>query len=294
MLDQDERLELATFFARRLTPDLKPVSQHDPVDVEGWVLRLQERSLRPLAKQIRETCPEDTNLQAACRLLESMEKRTLNRPMWLGVAAIAASALVFVSVGGENLSTDATPLPAAMVKTDVQAKAAPALATPDPTLAKPVAAVATEKMQANTNTAAPVQVVERATLPTAKTTTVPRSTTPATKRAKGTDRGTMTKLATHAENAEPGLRCGELPEGVIGYWYAGIESPGTAGDTLTIDEWTNVREELPTYKNEWSTRTAIQCVLRPGDKLTLSKEPSFVPRDSYWVAIVADDVVEAG
>jgi hypothetical protein len=73
-----------------------------------------------------------------------------------------------------------------------------------------------------------------------------------------------------------------------------VDSPGTEGDTLTIAEWTNVREELPTYKNEWSTRTPVQCILRPGDKLTLSQEPSFVPRDSYWVAIVATDVVEAG
>ena len=76
------------------------------------------------------------------------------------------------------------------------------------------------------------------------------------------------------------------PEGkLVGYWYAGRESPGQKGDKITVPRDLNVREDYPDKHNDYNRRAPIRCTLGVGKPLVLTADPIAVPGDAYWVPL---------
>jgi hypothetical protein len=87
------------------------------------------------------------------------------------------------------------------------------------------------------------------------------------------------------------LRC-EGPAGeVIGYWYAGETSPGSAGASYTVDGGINVRADYPDVHNDFDARADLVCTLGHGWRLKLGRDPIAVPGGAYWVPLAPDDIV---
>ncbi|MFH1464477.1 MAG: hypothetical protein ABIO70_08825, partial [Pseudomonadota bacterium] len=84
---------------------------------------------------------------------------------------------------------------------------------------------------------------------------------------------------------------GEAGE-VIGYWYAGAESPGKRGEIVTISGGVNVRAFLPSRENGWNSRTQLVCSLGDGWRVRLGQAPVFVPGGAWWVPLAVDDILE--
>lgn len=100
-------------------------------------------------------------------------------------------------------------------------------------------------------------------------------------------------FATPSDETQPAL----LPEGcrgalgtVVGYWYAGEESPGRAGTPLTLDKAIRVRKDFPRAENNWSKDAEVRCVVPPGAHLRLSGDPVSVQGGGWWVPLGADDL----
>lgn len=259
-LEPSERDELAKFFAKRLTTALRPRHPQVHPDEQGWSERLEEANLSQLAQQISDACPHDANLQLACKELRRLGQN--RRPVQLLGIGLAATALLVVgfTTWSHNPSSDGSLVPQL---------ASTALAAP--------ASLPTKQTPS-----APPEVASKAD---AKQADAPQ----------GKDRPNPSPLAGLSDEEEgtlsPNLTpCAELQAGVVGYWYAGTTSPGSAGDTIQIDSWINVRQALPTYRNDWNTKSSVECVLRPGDVVTLHRDPEYVPRDSYWIPMRAQDV----
>lgn len=259
-LEESERGELAKFFAKRLTTNLRPKHPQIAADEDGWSELLERADLSSLARDISAACPRDDNVQMACKELRRLGQSRL--PTQAFAVSVAAAALVAVGFAAWTPGTGGDgPAGPALASTALAAspKMAPSL-QPSP--------MPTEKPRLDD-------------LSPAKTLT--SATTPA-------------GIAEEAPEAAPAplTPCNQLDPGVVAYWYAGTDAPGTAGDQIAIDSWINVRQELPTYGNDWNTKSSVQCVLRPGDVVTLHLEPEHVPRDSYWIPMRAQDVSSSG
>ena len=264
-LEPSERDELAQFFAKRLTTALRPRHAQAPPDEQGWSEQLEEANLSQLAQQISDASPHDANLQLACKELRRLGQN--RRPVQLLGFGLAATVLLVVgyTTWSHNPSSDGSLVP----QLASSALAAPAS---QPTKKTPSAPAATTTPEVASK-ADPKQADD----------------------PQGKDRPNPSPLAGISEEEEGTLSptltpCADLQAGVVGYWYAGTSSPGSAGDTIQIDSWINVRQALPSYRNDWNTKSSVECVLRPGDVVTLHRDPEFVPRDSYWIPMRAQDV----
>jgi hypothetical protein len=87
-------------------------------------------------------------------------------------------------------------------------------------------------------------------------------------------------------------RCAAGAGGVIGYWYAGSERPGTQGTVVRLDRDTNVRAAYPSGRNGFGL-TDVRCVLLEGDEVVVSRDPIHVPADAWWVPLTLGDVRSA-
>lgn len=255
-LEENERGELAKFFAKRLTTNLRPKHPQVLPDEEGWSDLLERADLSGLARDISAACPRDDNVQMACEELRRLGQSRLPTQIFAASAAAAALAVVGLAAWSPGSGVDGHAGPAlASTALAAHPEAAPSVkptSTPDTEAPQAEAASAVTRVAA----AAPPGIAEEA----------PEA------------------------NPAPLTPCSQLGQGVVAYWYAGPSSPGAAGDQIAIDSWINVREELPTYRNDWDTKSSVQCVLRPGDVVTLHLEPEYVPRDSYWIPMRAQDV----
>jgi len=268
-LEPGERDELANFFAKRLTTALRPRDPLVEPDPLAWSQRLEEANLKQLAQQISDACPQDANVQLACEELRRLGQNRL--PVQLLGFGLAATVLAVVGLTAwpDNLSQDQAFVP----QLASTALAAPASLPTQQTASTPSKATSPHVAPK----AGPVGVTEE----------------------RGKDRPNPSPAAGRSDEGggspnPPLTPCAELQAGVVGYWYAGTTSPGSAGDTIQIDSWINVRQDLPTYRNDWDTRSSVECVLRPGDVVTLHRDPEFVPRDSYWIPLRAQDVTSSG
>ncbi len=86
-------------------------------------------------------------------------------------------------------------------------------------------------------------------------------------------------------------RCTLEEGGLIGYWYAGVETPGGDGDTITMAKSVFVRSDYPDRHNGFDARSPSRCVLKEGDRVRLSAPPILVPGERYWVPISSGDLV---
>jgi hypothetical protein len=261
-LEPGERDELAKFFAKRLTTALQPRQPQVSPDQQGWSERLEEANLSQLAQQISDACPHDANVQLACKELRRLGENRL--PVQFLAFGLAATALAVVGLTAwpHNPTAEAAVVPQL---------ASTALAAP--------ASQHVKKTPSTPQVASKTDTVEAAD-------------------ERGKDPSNPSPLAGLSDEGggapNPTLTpCADLQAGVVGYWYAGTTSPGSAGDTIQIDSWINVRQALPAYRNDWDTKSSVECVLRPGDVVTLHRDPEFVPRDSYWIPMRAQDVTSS-
>lgn len=85
-------------------------------------------------------------------------------------------------------------------------------------------------------------------------------------------------------------RCGG-PEGrLVGYWYAGFPFEGQQGGDYVLQHSKNVRADYPRKGNGWNAREPVTCVLKQGDRVTLSGEPILVDGGKYWVPLYSGDL----
>jgi hypothetical protein len=75
---------------------------------------------------------------------------------------------------------------------------------------------------------------------------------------------------------------------ILGYWYAGVESPG-AEYRLPTDA--RVRADYPRRANGHETRAREQCVLPRGTTVRPQNPPIHGDGDRWWVPFTAGDAV---
>jgi len=85
-------------------------------------------------------------------------------------------------------------------------------------------------------------------------------------------------------------RCSGEPGEVVGYWFAGEQSPGAVGETYTVDGGINVRADYPSSKNGFQLAPAV-CALGHGWSVRIGLEPIFISGGAYWVPLRADDIM---
>ena len=98
----------------------------------------------------------------------------------------------------------------------------------------------------------------------------------------------------------PAVAAGSLTDGnggcpgergqVIGYVYAGADKPGDQGTEWTVPSAVNVRAEYPSFRNEYSSKTKVECVLYKGNLVMLVNGPIEVSGGAWWVPVVAGAV----
>jgi len=286
-LDRAERVSLAGFFAKRFPDDDQredvaaragvPVSAAPATTAAAaWERLLAEAETRGrlarLARAAARLDPEDANLQRAAALLARQEPRV--RPALVGALAVgvplAAAGLVGV-VAWFAGSFDPDVAMAAPVVAPVAAEVTPVAVAPaeEPVgPAQPVgvalaAGVATEPAVAGPDLAAAVGAVP-------------------VQPAGG--------LADVPPANEAG-RCTLEAGGLIGYWWAGDEAPGQAGDVLEMAQDHNVRASLPSFQNHYDVRAPVRCVLLEGDRVRLTAAPEAVSGGAYWVPLHSGDLL---
>ena len=260
---EEELVELATFLSRRMDTRLE---RRDPTDlpppgdpVGDWVAELKAANaagrLPKLATRVRAVDPSDTNLQEVCGLLAQRDPAPLRKV----VAGSLVFALTLVAIGGAAAGWMGNE--AATPSVVLQPQSLTAVA-PEPTrfdeptpvaevLPEPTPALAAEPVEA------PPTPVEAATVAV----------------------------------APPVPGC-EAPKGeLIGYWYAGEDAPGAAGEAVTIAQTVNVRADYPDVHNEFNKRADVRCILDEGAQVVLTQSPIRVPGDHYWVPLVGGDLV---
>ena len=273
LFSENERRELAEFFAKRFSDDSvrtllarqagikTDANTGEPaIAWEQLITTAQNRRRLPnLAIVASQTDQSDQNLQAVCNLLGARTRIMRNR-MLTGVAA-ASIALGF-GLGGWSLgSADA---PKILASAPAPTPAIVALAEPTDDIAL---------TPAEDTPAAEAIPAEPALGPT-----FVRSHTPPKDRTLGP--------AWHSG------RCTyDKPGDFIGYWYAGDESPGAMGQTITVALGVNVRADYPDVHNNFDKRTKVRCILKRGDKVKLTAAPILVPGDRFWVPLYHGDLV---
>jgi hypothetical protein len=89
-------------------------------------------------------------------------------------------------------------------------------------------------------------------------------------------------------------RCTTAEGGIVGYWYAGAESPGKLGEIITMRSWANVRADMPGPHNRYNARAEERCALIEGDRVRLTAEPIQIAGGAYWVPLRSGDLVTGG
>jgi len=292
-LDPRELELLARFFAKRFpTPGARfPMLEaagllesdaERPTDAWLDILKRAQAqgALEGLGCAVRSDDPDDTNLREVRRLLVGEPKLR-----WSVAAAGlgAAAGLLLVFGGGVTwaawsyLATPASPAPtrvatAATKAATTQPPAAPV--APAPAAAPAVPAVLAD---AEPREASPPPEPPAASAPESA------SEVPAIPVTDLPPRRHLT--ADH---------CFRMGPEVHGFWYAGDHAPGRVGDVIVVPNDVYVRAEAPSAKNDYDTRTPVQCVLYEGDRIKLSEPPVLVPVDAWWVGMSGEDIVVAG
>jgi hypothetical protein len=284
LFSENERRELAEFFAKRFSDDAVRTMLAQQAGIEttenkgeatiAWealITTAQNRRRLPnLAIVASRTDQTDQNLQAVCNLLGARARIMRNRVL-SGVAA-ASIALGF-GVAGWTLGIQEAP--EARVSADA---VLPALASAAEALPTPIPAEETPNVEAP-STPATEAPAEAAVATVAVEATYVRNHTPHKDRTKGP--------AWHSG------RCTyDKPSDFIGYWYAGDASPGAVGQTVTVEIGVNVRADYPDVHNNFDKRTKVRCILKRGDKVKLTAAPILVPGDRFWVPLYHGDLIE--
>jgi hypothetical protein len=281
LFSENERRELAEFFAKRFSDDavrtmLAQQAGIEATEIEGeatiaWetlITTAQNRRRLPnLAIVASRTDQTDQNLQAVCNLLGARARIMRNRIL-SGVAA-ASIALGF-GIAGWTLGTQDAP--EALVSADA---VLPELASDTQILPTPFSAEEIPNADASSTPTTAVSAEATVAIEAAYV----RSHTPPKDRTKGP--AWHNGRCTYDKSSD-----------FIGYWYAGENSPGAAGQTVTVELGVNVRADYPDVHNNFDKRTKVRCILKRGDKVKLTAAPILVPGDRFWVPLYHGDLVE--
>lgn len=300
-LNDQELQDLATFFARR-APSLEERylfrkrarlshesnQTHHPRT--GWLQILVEAAdsgkLGRLAYVISAEYPEDRNLQQVCQLLaEKGNSDGLKQAAMYGIPISAFALVLFFwphSQVGElqPQSAQLQPQSVDQAAPEVTASLQPqsvkeTIASLQPQSVKETTPKPQKKLQ-------PQSIEEeRGRKVLAKQTTHNKTRLP-----------TRTAMVTSV-NAPDHTPCEANSEHLIGYWYSGDDPAGIQGQTITIAKTVNVRTEYPSFRNDYSPRSPVQCVLFEGEQVKLSLEPILVSGDRYWIPITGKDLIRS-
>ncbi len=278
LFSENERRELAEFFAKRFSDDSvrKMLARQAGLettdktgkptdDWEALITTAQTRRRLPnLAVVASRTDQSDKNLQAVCNLLGARARIIRNRVV-TGLAA-ASVALGFGIAGWSVGNNDVNPTMAmATVVDSPEVNSESKRTTPTANANKPLESEA-----------------EVVALSTPKTTTEPVHVTqhrPPESRPNGP--AWRNGRCTYDQTGD-----------FIGYWYAGENNPGAAGQIVTVELGVNVRKDYPDTHNNFDKRTKVRCILKRGDKVKLTAAPILVPGNRYWVPLYHGDLVE--
>ncbi|MFT4621585.1 MAG: hypothetical protein ACI8PZ_000237 [Myxococcota bacterium] len=271
-MTDSERLELARFFAKRLTPELRSRPSTTAPDPAAWEALLGGPNMPSAVRRAAAVLPDDANLQAAVAELLGPRKWPTALVAGVGAAgigAVAVAAVAVLAVGGLTL-IDSTTAPD-MAPAPALAATAPA---PQPTPSQPAPLAGSADLAAAPavegsppEAAARPDVVES------------RSSKPAT------------APTSRSGTAGPERCVGAEPGAIVGYWHAGEATPGRSGEVLQMPHGRNVRADYPDEHNRFDARAEVQCQLHRGDRVRLSRDPIRVPGGHYWVPLLSGDLM---
>lgn len=278
-LSETDLRDLAAFLARRVTTSFEPF---DPTDApppvasaaDVWLVVLREAQARgnmsSLAARIRAVKPLDATLQEACRLLAGpSEQGEMGAALLVAVAAVGLGTLTLTSVvvAGSLLLLEAHGETSAVTTAISAPRRAEGLPDPGDDRSGAVASNAAADPSGHDVVAVAARVEDGPPEP---------SPEPGAGSLVDSVRG-------HG-------KCRGRPGEAVGYWYAGRLSPGRVGDLVDLDRSVNVRVAYPEEANGWSSRTRIACVLAPGDRVRISRDPHVLRGGHVWVPLLDGDL----
>ncbi len=289
--EAQERAAVAKFFAKRFPTDddrhdlaraagVQVLSTPSTSAVSGWERMITEAQSRGklgrLARAAAKTDPEDLNLQRAAALLARGDSFVWPWAVAGGAVAIPAAAVALVA-GVAWLAGAFEPSAAVAASTVPVSDEIVAVADADEPLED-------EVVQADEGIAEePADVIEEPADEGVEDEVVAEPVAVATTVAP--DRAVTASPANHHG------RCTQAGGGLVGYWWAGEESPGHMGDVISVPRDLNVRAWAPSVSNGFDTRGDVRCTLGAGDRIRLSAEPLDVPGGAVWVPLNSGDLV---
>ena len=279
-LDPREREELAAFFAKRLTPELRPRTPGEAPDVRAWERLLDGPRLAAVVREAAAVLPDDANLQAVVTEL-------VGRPAWSPAVVLGASVgavaalLVIVTVGGASVLASSSPEAIAAVEAPAETTPVAIAPTVEPESAKVTAEPAADAVVAKAEAQAPSSQALGGEAEVAEA--------PAREEAPAARAGMADEKPQVGTTGA--ARCTSKPGEIVGYWHAGETPPGRAGDTLEMPHGRNVRADYPDVHNRFDARAEVQCQLHRADRVKLTREPIRVPGGHYWVPLMHGDLL---
>jgi len=290
-LTDQELQDLATFFARR-APSIEErylvrkrarlsfdnSQTHHPRT--GWLQILVEATdlgkLNRLAYVIAAEYPDDRNLQQVCQLLaEKGNSDGLKRTAMYAVPISAFALVLFFWPHEQVAELQPQSLTAELQPQSVEQTAPETLATLQPQSVKEGTPETVATLQPQSVKQAPPPQKVAVNKPVIRS--APRAAT----------------TAEDTPAAPTHIPCNPDNEKIIGYWYSGDDPAGIRGQTITIAKTVNVRTEYPSYRNDYSPRSTVQCVLFEGEQVHLSQDPILVSGDRYWIPIAGKDLIRS-
>jgi hypothetical protein len=311
VLNESEREELATFFTKRADViNVENIRVRTGISVPPslvgkglaeWEALLEEADTRgrlPLvASLIAEQCPQDTNLQSVCSILDDRRQRRLrqvsNYMHKAGVGLVGAGvAGIFLGIIGLGFSVSPDTSIANDIHPDsehvIVQRALSASLQPQPKA--PLQPQPKTDLQPQPKI--PLQPQSKAALQPQ-----PKTSTPAPRKPSLIQQASQHIASLQPQSVKPNRkgkltrRCGAGPQERIGYFHWGPVADGKPTEEVLIARSVNVRAEYPNPKNQYSLSGQVRCILRQGEKLKLSEEAILVAGGHYWVPISSQDLV---
>jgi len=291
-LDDDDRVALARACARRFprAEDQRrfaqvaglPTDATAPDDATAaWesLLRAADAAgrLPKLSAELAKAAPTDETFTGIARALGVLAAPERSGPPLALIAAVGGAAALLVVVGGAFVlfAGGRDPAPSAAPAAE-RVTAAPA--APPQAAAEATGAPAGDPAPAGEASAPPAAAPAEAAPPeppAAAAPPVPAKATPPSAAAP-TARSTLPVGCIGAPSGE-----------VIGYWYAGMSSPGAQGETITLDRDARVRADFPRQENHHNASAPERCVLTRGSRFALTRAPIDASNGHWWVPVVA-------
>lgn len=294
--------ELAEFFAkrfprtndRRLLVDqirLPHKEEEGKAPIQAWMAMLEvarnRRALTQLGEAAQRLRPYDENLSSMTDVLRRSEgggARGGLQMVGMAMAALLAVGSTWAAINSlEQEASDETEAAEASVDNPANTETASLFDNPP-----------TETTAIDDTPSFTVPTMEAAMTETSEFAAVVENTemNPSPRSQKKATQRERPRSVVDTGSAYHNGRCTTEDDGVVGYWYAGADAPGQAGEVLVMDYSVNVRADYPDHHNAYDARAAVRCQLAAGDKVRLTAPPIHVPGDAYWVPLYNGDLIK--